>query len=196
MPRALTSPAVFAALALVAMLGGTSLCVADAAHAGTCTVDALPSSGSVTPSHFNRRYDQVEGCINGNLGDANISSSEPITTSKLAKPAAVAYVTAQISCSTDTDAFSWKPPFASEIVSFHVSCGSCAGNNHTVALKVGASTIDSTVVTDETPYTSALLSTDISTATEASVVVTENVAGICSGLHAVIGLKTTHLTAP
>jgi hypothetical protein len=194
-----TSPpraAVLALLGVLAVVASATLCVADVAHAGACTVDALPASGTVTPAHFNRRFDQVESCINGRIGDANLSSSEPISTTNLAKPAAYFTQSVQLACGTKASAFAYEVGFAGEIVSLSVRCRDCAAADHTITLKVGASTVKAQNVTNSTIARDSTLTTDFAAGDDIIIDTTQMTAGSCSAYDVVVGMKTTHQTAP
>lgn len=185
---------ILAVMALVALAWAmtTTLCVPDVAHAGTCTVSALSPTGTILPGHLDRRYNQVEACINGKIGDSNIDSAEPISLTKIAKPTSVYTVSVQLPCGTDSDAFAFLPPFTSEITSFAVRCKGCTAANHDLTLKAASTTVKSFNLTDSTPQSDAALATDVSTSTTIKVEAVQTTAGSCGAYDVVIGLKTPH----
>jgi hypothetical protein len=184
--------AVLALLGALAVVGSTTtLCVADVAHAGTCTVDALPSSGTVTPAHFNRRFDQVESCINGNIGDANIASTETISLSKLTTQYALTAVHKTISCNNSTD-FIFMAPVDGKAFAVSADCYGCDGTSSiTVALKVDSTTaVSITGIDDTTTQYASGGTTAFTGGTSVLSVQTSGTVGACTSVQVTGWLKT------
>src|SRR5262245_13897739 len=70
--------------ALQLILFAVALCiVSQPVEAGTCIVQDFAGSGTLNATNLNAKFTQVENCVNGSLGNVNISASEPLAISKL-----------------------------------------------------------------------------------------------------------------
>jgi hypothetical protein len=138
------------------------VCLATPADAGTCSITDHPASGALSAARFNERYAQIENCINGNIGNANIATAEPIALTNLQNQKAIYAVsftiadedgdaTAGEDLAATTDVRNFRVPVSSTVIgmSIGVRCpsdvtgtpGDCAGAAVTVTLQEDANTI-------------------------------------------------------
>lgn len=66
-----------------------ALALAAPAAATTCTVTDFTASGILTADRLNQRLHQITSCVNGNLGNTNVTTADPIAVAKLATPNAI-----------------------------------------------------------------------------------------------------------
>lgn len=117
------------------------LFVSGDALATTCTVTNFPTTGTLTASRLNARFNQVESCINGNIDDTNIGTSAAIGITKIANDLARSPVTVQLDCSaTQTGAFMTRIPADGRLTDAYVRCVQCSGNDIDVDIQVNAAT--------------------------------------------------------
>lgn len=132
-----------------------ALTFAFAADASTCTTSDFSTSGILTADRLNQRFHQVAACVNGNLGNTNVTSSDPIAASKLATPNAIfsqaftladergAGATVGTVGPTATTLAKWRVPVSSTIIGWtavlrcptDANCNTL-GESATVTLKV------------------------------------------------------------
>lgn len=170
-----------------------ALAMSQPAAAGTCSVTNLPTSGTITGSRLNARYNQIESCINGGIGDANIDTTDPITTSSLASPNSLYAVSFTVSCTAGTKAAAFKPVVASTIVGMSAHVDATGVFDYDVVLKKDASTVatDAAITTATSSLTSGL-STSVATTEEVIFDITQNTAGTCTAVNVVVFLTAAH----
>lgn len=166
-------------LAIVALL-------AVPAHAGTCTITDHAAAGLITAARLNARYAQIETCVNGELGNANFASDEPLAVSKLQNPNAI-FATSFTLADEDGDATAgedigattnirkWRVPVSSTVIGMSVSlrCPSdasgtpadCDAASVTLILQKDTTTIKTfTAVTGTTTQTDFAISSAVTNA--------------------------------
>ena len=144
-----------------------ALLVAADTQAATCNITEHPASGILTAERLNQRIRQAETCVNGALGDANISSSEPLALSKIAQPYST-FATSWTLIDMDADGSNgedlvagtelvqWQVPSSSTVIGMSVrlfcEADACPAAAASVQLQEDANTIKSFVgVTGEAP---------------------------------------------
>lgn len=163
------------------------------AVAGTCSVTNLPTSGNITGSRLNARYNQIESCINGGIGDANIDTSDPITTTSLASPNSIYTASFTLDCAAGTKAASFKPVVASTVIGMSAHVDATTTFDYDVVLKKNTSTIttDANITTTTASLTTGL-STSVTTSDEVVIDITQTTAGTCTAVNVVVFLKAAH----
>lgn len=170
-----------------------AILVAIPADAGTLTVTPFPSYGTITNERLDSRFDQVEAVVNGGLGDANFSSSEPLTVSKLANPNAFVAHPVQISCSTKTSAWMHRLPAAGTLVRAFLRCRDCSSADYDVDIQVAGTTrIAFAAVTGSTIQDSGAVSYSVGSSDNVEIDVTQNTAGSCSALDVTMYFTLQH----
>lgn len=164
------------------------------ASATTLAVTDFPSSGTLTASALNARFAQVEGVVNGKIGDANLSTSDPISLSKILNDHARYCVTETLACATTTaNAFVTRPPATGYVTSAFVACHGCSSSDIDVTVQVDTSTVTSfTGIANTTTQSSTGLSSACSTSTDVNVDIVVTTAGSCTGLDTTICFAMPH----
>lgn len=168
------------------------------ATAGTCSIDNLPTTGTMTASKFNSRWTQVEGCVNGNIGDANWDSSDPLSVGNVENNQSV-YTVGPIlfdaeSTTPNNDPF--QVAVNSTITGWMMRCATCAGGSIDVDIDLvyedTPTIVDTVNFTAATTFTDFTLSKAVTSGTDINFDVTAN-AGTCSTCSAIVYLKTQHV---
>lgn len=132
------------------------------AHAGTCSVTDFPPTGTITSTNLNARFNQMENCNNGNIGNVNWNANEPLALSNLQNQNALMATSFTIA-DEDGDAIAgediastnnirkWRLQTTMTVVGMSVGLrcpsdvtgtpGDCAAASVTVVLQKDASTI-------------------------------------------------------
>lgn len=115
---------------------------------GTCDVTELPASGTLTAERFNQRYRQVEACINGHIGNANIASTEPIALTNLQNQKADYAISWRLSdelaathggdLAAASDTVQWMIPVDATMVGSTMTLHGCTGCSVTLAIQKDA----------------------------------------------------------
>lgn len=161
--------------------------------AGTCSVTNLPTSGYITASSMNARYDQIESCINGDIGNSNWDASEPLQNSNLASPKSVFAVSQRLACNAGTSAFQFRVPVAATLTGASVRVDATGSYDYDVVAQVaGVTRVQFTGVSSSSTQTSTGGSHSVSTAQDVEIDVTQNTAGTCSGIDVVLFFTANH----
>lgn len=194
---------------------------ADSAAASPCSIrDWLPAE-TITDVKLNARHAQIEACINGRIGNANLNPSEPIAVSNLANQKAVYAISWTLSdddgdatageniCGTGadgatscTDLFRHRVPVNSTIIGMSVAlrCPSdntgtprdCAAASVNISLQEDANTVKTfSAVATNVAQVDFALGTDITSADVLNVDVTGTFTDV-DFLDIVIYLKAQH----
>lgn len=175
-------------LALVSLLVLVAFVSSMPADAGTCDITEFPSTGLLTSERLNQRLRQVEGCINGNIGDENITD---VAASKVSPNDNYELVAVDIACATGSDVYAFKLPYEATLTGLSARGAGCSGScNLTVTLQADAVTVASasSITTASTVVTSFAGSTAASTSTVVNLDVSGTTTG-CTSLNVVIGLR-------
>lgn len=161
----------------------------------TCSVTSLPTTGTLTAARINSRFTQLTGCINGSLGDSNMSTSDTIDIDKITNDSARASVTESVVCaSTTANAFVYRVPAAGTLTDAFVRCRGCSAADIDVNIQVnGATQIAFTGITDTTTQTSTGNSIAVAAAQDLDFDVTVNTAGSCAALDVTTWFKFQHV---
>lgn len=176
---------VFAAIVLFALSVG----------AGTLAVTDFPASGTLTASMLNARFAQVEARVNGGLGDANISSSEPLSLAKIQNDYSRFCTSEVLTCSaTVANAFVTRVPATGYITSAYVSCHGCSGADIDLLVQVDSTTVATfTGIANTTTQTSTGLTGAVASTNDVNVDITVNTVGSCTGLDVTICYALPHV---
>jgi hypothetical protein len=182
------------ALALLVML------CAAAADATTCDVTEFSASGTLTAERLNQRIRQVEACMNGALGNTNLTSTDPIAVAKLATPNAILSQSFRLededgdgTAGEDvgplaTTLAKWRIPVTGTVIGWSAAlrCPAAtdpgcnlSGQNATVTLKVnGIAVSQFTGLATTTTQTSFALSTALNNTTDITLEVSGTVTNV------------------
>lgn len=164
--------------------------------AGTCDIQSLPTTGTMTAARFNARYQQIEACINGGIGDTNVDSSDPISVSNIANNNAVYAVSATSACGSVT-ALKFRPYTASEVIGISAACRGCSAADHDITMTVNGVGVTLSAafegIDDEnTVADMSIIETAVTTAQDVVVSIAQTTAGSCAAWSIVVFLKAQH----
>lgn len=163
--------------------------------AGTCSIDNLPTTGTMTASRFNSRYTQVESCINGSIGDTNWDSSDPLSVGNLENnQSTFALGPIENFCNTTgTDRDPFQVPNNSTITGFLVYATGCTTDNFDIDLvyEDTPTTVKTLTITTSNTYSDFALSKAVALGTDINFDVSGTV-GTCS-CTGFVYLKTQHV---
>lgn len=173
------------------------------ARAGTCAVDNLPTTGTMTASRFNSRFTQVESCVNGNIGDANWDSSDPLSVTNVENNQSTFAVPFYFGInSTQTDVRPFRVPGNSTItgltlVSADGSTQACntgsASTDVSLVYEDSPTTVKTFTVTGEGGQTDFTLNKAVASTTDIDFDVTVNAGTPDCNVTVVVYLKTQHV---
>lgn len=190
-------------LLILAALVVVAVVAAPGARAGTCSVTDLPGSGTLTSSSFNARWRQIETCINGNIGNANVSASEQLAVGKLANQNAIYSQPFTLTTNdsgagsvvaTGTDLRMWRIPVTSTVIGMSLKLDACTGCSVTVTLQKDSTTIKTFAgIATTTTQTDFTLSNSVTNAQDLNIDVSGTMTGV-KRIDVVVYEKAQHQT--
>ena len=161
----------------------------------TCSVTSLPTSGTLTAARINSRFTQLTGCINGSLGNTNLSTADKIAITKIANDESYVAITESLPCASSiASVFTFRVPAAATLTAAFVRCRGCSASDIDVDLQVGGVTqISFAGIANTTTNASTGHSIGVAVATDVEWDVTANTVGSCAALDATAWLKLQHI---
>lgn len=171
-----------------------SLFLASDSQAGTCSVTNFQPTGTLNRAKLNGRFDQVEACINGNVGDTNFDSSDPLANSNLAAPKAYGVISARLRCATQAGAFATELPMNVTIVDWNLHCDDCdSSDSWQVDLQIGGVTEQTVSGLDDSPYIAGgAIAESVTAGTDIELDVTQTATSACQGLNVTLVYTANH----
>lgn len=161
----------------------------------TCSVTSLPTTGTLTAARINSRFTQLTGCINGSLGNTNLSTSDKIAITKIANDESYVAVSESLPCAgTIASVYTFRVPAAATLTDAFVRCRGCSAADIDVDLQVNGTTqIAFAGIANTTTNSSTGNSIAVAVAQDVEWDVTVNTAGSCASLDATAWLKIQHI---
>lgn len=167
--------------------------VVPSARASSCTVTDLPTSGIITSSRLNSRFDQIEACVNGSIGNDNVSATEPLNISKLQTPNHFVSHSVQLPCATKASAWMSSTPANGTLVRAFARCRDCAAADHTIVVKTNTGVrYTFGAIADATLRDSGVLNASVTAGQTVEIDTTQTTAGGCTAYDVTLWFEQPH----